>query len=409
MLNYTAWPEMLAWPYLMLQGWLPYKDIAIAHNPLMLLDLTIFFKLFGVGILQLKIYTWIVILINTALLYLVSKKYWDKKIAYFSCLLYLLLVVIYEGNGLWFDLALTPFAMLLYYLLRQKSYLWAGIVFVLGYLTKQTFIYFTIPVILFLLKDKIKMIANVKKLIIGGLVIFVPFVLILYLLGIVDDYYKWAVEFGIFYLPKAEGQISLPNIRQFVFAMSPFLFLLFTNNYFLIIFTLVGLLGVYPRWELFHFQPALPFLAIAITTFLLDEKFKRIPKYILFVFLLLFLTIGIKRQVGTTTRFYEEDVIKITQKVKDSKIESLYVINYWDNLYALTDTLPPKPLIPYIPWYLSYNNNVDLLISNLKKEMVDAIVIGERQDNYPKLYEFVDKFYTCDIVDKKVELCIKNN
>ncbi len=46
MINYTAWPEMLAWPYLILQGWLPYRDIAIAHNPLMLLDLVIFFKLF---------------------------------------------------------------------------------------------------------------------------------------------------------------------------------------------------------------------------------------------------------------------------------------------------------------------------------------------------------------------------
>jgi len=55
-LKFTAWPEMLFWPYLMLKGWLPYRDIAIAHTPVLLADLTIFFKIFGLGLLQLKIY-----------------------------------------------------------------------------------------------------------------------------------------------------------------------------------------------------------------------------------------------------------------------------------------------------------------------------------------------------------------
>jgi len=145
-INFTAWPEMLAWPYLMLQGWLPYKDIAIAHNPLLLLDLAIFYKLFGVGIIQLKIYTWILIAINAYLVYFVSNKFWNKKVAVISSVLYLLLTIVYEGNGLWFDLALTPFAILLYYFLRQKNYLWSGIIFMLGFLTKQTFIYFLLPV-----------------------------------------------------------------------------------------------------------------------------------------------------------------------------------------------------------------------------------------------------------------------
>jgi len=218
------------------------------------------------------------------------------------------------------------------------------------------------------------------------------------------------VEFGILYLPNNEGQISLPNLRQFVFAMSPFFVAVISTKYLVLSFMVAGIAGVYPRWELFHFQPALPFLAIAIATFLLDKKFKRILKYIPFVLLLLFLAIGIKRQVGTTTRFYEEDVQAVGSLITntEAQITSLYVINYWDNLYALTNTTPPKPLIPYIPWYLDYNNNLDLILNNLKTEMPKVIVIGKREKTNSNLYDFVDKYYSCTFVEKEVELCSKN-
>jgi 4-amino-4-deoxy-L-arabinose transferase-like glycosyltransferase len=161
--RFTAWPEMLAWPYLILQGWLPYKDIAIAHNPLMLLELSMFYKLFGVGILQLKIYTWLLILLNAGLLCFVVnnlKEDRDKKTKLYknsgiiSAILYILLVIVFEGNGLWFDLALTPYAILLYYLLTKKEYLFSGVVFVLGFLTKQTFIYLALPIFIFLIQNK---------------------------------------------------------------------------------------------------------------------------------------------------------------------------------------------------------------------------------------------------------------
>lgn len=408
MFNFTAWPEMLAWPYLMLQGWLPYKDIAIAHNPLMLFDLVIFFKLFGVGIMQLKIYTWLLIAVNACLVYFVSNKFWNKMVAALSFVAYLILLIVFEGNGLWFDLAMTPFAILLFYTLKNKDYLWTGIIFALGFLTKQTFIYFAFPVVYYLFRS-ILVRKNIFRFILGSGIIFIPFTFGLLYFGILDDYYNWAIKFGILYLPNAVGQISLPNLKQLVFVIFPFLFLLFSTHYSLITFALVGLMGVYPRFELFHFQPALPFVAIVLATTIYSKK-NIILKIIISVFFILYAIYGISRQLGDTTRFYESDVQKVSLKITNhtSSISSLYVVNYWDNLYALTNTKPPKPLIPYIPWYLSYNNNIDLIVDNLKSEMVDAIVIGERQGNYPKLYEFVDKFYNCEIVDKKVELCLKN-
>src|SRR3990172_10040097 len=78
-LKFTAWPEMTFWPYLMLKGWFPWRDIAIAHTPLLLVDLTIFYKIFGLGLVQLKVYTWILILATDFLLFWVARRLWDKQ------------------------------------------------------------------------------------------------------------------------------------------------------------------------------------------------------------------------------------------------------------------------------------------------------------------------------------------
>src|SRR3989344_7931037 len=108
---FTAWPEMLLWPYLILNNWLPYKDIAIAHTPLLLGFLAAYFKLAGIGVIQLKLFTWILILLTDYLLFWVVKRLWSRLVAYLSLIAYILLQTFYEVNGLWFDLALTPLAL----------------------------------------------------------------------------------------------------------------------------------------------------------------------------------------------------------------------------------------------------------------------------------------------------------
>lgn len=408
MINFTAWPEMIAWPYLMLQGWLPYRDIAIAHNPLLIIILTGFYKLFGIGILQLKIFTWGLIVTNSYLAYLVSKKFWTKKTAILSSILYLILCIIYQGNGLWFDLALTPFALLLYLFIREKKYLYAGIVFTLGFLTKQTFIYFLLPLAVEIVRSTKYSVPRLKQFLFGSGIVIIIFLLILSLLGILDDYYDWAIKFGILYLPHAVGQISFPELKQFVFAISPFLVAVLSTEYIVLSFMIVGAFGTYPRWELFHLQPALPFLAIVISVFMFSKKSKIIKVFVC-TLLIGFMFIGIYRNLGNNTRFFESDVLNVSSKVLELKYKNIYVVNYWDNVYSLTNTIPAtKPLIPYIPWYLNYQNNKETILIDLKVKVPEVIIIGDRDITFPELYEFVDRFYTCDIVEKKVELCEKN-
>jgi len=406
-INFTAWPEMLAWPHLILNGWLPYRDIAIAHNPLLIAVLALFYKMFGVGILQLKIFTWILIFLNSFLTYFVTSKFWNKKKAILVAALYLLLCIIYEGNGLWFDLALVPFALLLYYFVRLKMYVLAGIVFALGFLTKQTFIYLLIPVLISEIKNKNTLLTRSEKFLRGSLVVAILFLIIMFVFGIADDFYLWAVKFGIFYLPGAEGQVLMPTLKQFIFSVAPFLVLFL--NFTLVPWILAGIAGVYPRFELFHFQPALPFLAIAVSNIIFSKQ-KILIKSIIVVFIFAFLFLGLKRQIGTNTRFYEPEVIKITDEINKAGTKEIYIVNYWDNIYALTNTIPAtRPLIPYIPWYLNYANDKESIINNLKLKMPKVLVVNEKDKlDWVELTDFIEKFYSCNFIDNKLGICYKN-
>lgn len=401
-MQFTAWPEMLAWPYLLLKGFLPYQDIAIAHNPLLLILLSVFYKIFGVGVMQLQVFTIILITLNFSLLFFGVNRLWNKKTALISLIAYGLLLFAYDGFGLWFDLALVPSALLIYYAIRTKKYLLAGTIFAIGFLTKQTFVYFLVPVLL----SKV----NLKKFFLGIVSVFMLFFVYLFSNNLVSSYYQWAVEFGIFYLPKAEGQVVLPNFKLFLVAIVPFVIVIF--NFPLALWALAGSMGVYPRWELFHFQPALPFIAISISIAIQNRNL--IVKYIgvgILLFVIVILVKKIYREHTLETRFYETEVSQVVSKIVNHpyKIDSLYIVNYWDNIYALTSTVPHKPLIPYIPWYLSYGGNEQLIINNLKLDLPDAIVVKQRQNLiWDELRILIDRYYTCNTVENEVEVCFRN-
>lgn len=398
-MQFTAWPEMIAWPYLILKGFLPYQDIGIAHNPLLVFLLAVYYKIFGVGILQLEVFTLLIIALTAFLIYRMTRKW-------YSILIYLVLCFAYQGWGLWFDLLLAPIALLLYKFVKEEKYLYAGVIFALGFLTKQTFIYFLIPVFFHLFKTKL---VNLKPFFIGAISIFAIFALYLVTNGLAFYYYHWAVNFGVFYLPNASGQVLLPTFKQLLISLFPFSVLLFNSE--LILWAIVGMLGVYPRFELFHFQPALPFLTIALTEVVLNKSKKvKVLGIVILLFVAILLGRKVYREKDLEVRFYENDVQKIVNQLTthSPQPKSLYVVNYWDNIYALTNTIPFKPLIPYIPWYLGYSNNAKLIIDGLQSDMPEALVVNDRESlNFEKLQTFIDRYYSCNIIEKKVEVCYK--
>ena len=383
-LRFTAWPEMLFWPHLILKGWLPYRDIAIVHTPVLLFDLTIFYKIFGVGLIQLKAYTWILILITDALVFWVAKKLWGYKEAVLALLFYIPFQLFYEGNGLWFDLALAPLALLAYYSLKQKKYLWVGIWWGLAFLTKQTAFWFLIPIGLALVKDfRAK---RIKSVVLGTLIIFGVASFVFLALGIWRDFIRWAFEFGVWQLPRAQGQIHLPGIRQLFTTLLPFVVLvpLFfekgRKNLDVVVWALFGLLGAYPRFELFHFQPALPFLAIGAGIVLVRFIGRKSVLVLLALGYLVLIYVLVGKLWLKGTRFFEPEVLEVAAYIKKNTNpgQEIYVVNAWDSLYALSDTLPAiRPWIPHLSWYMELPGVQEEMVSDLTQNHPRLIVQGE--------------------------------
>ena len=149
-LQFTAWPEIFSFPYLVNKGFLIYKDFHHAYQPLLTLVLSVVYRLFGYELLTLKIFTWVLILISDMLILAISVKLLGKRlVAAIPLLIFVLLGPLFEGNMLWFDLATMPLLLSSIYFLfswldskRKRHLFWSGIFLGLSLLTKQQSILF---------------------------------------------------------------------------------------------------------------------------------------------------------------------------------------------------------------------------------------------------------------------------
>lgn len=388
-LKFTAWPEMLAWPYLNIYGWQYYKDIAVAHTPLMLSTLSGYYRIFGVGILQLKIFTWLIVLIFGALVYLFTSKFLGKKIAMLSLVLFFVWQIFFEGNGLWFDLFMAIFAFVSFYFVQKKKYLWAGIFWSLAFVSKQTAVWFAIPIGIAVIHDR-RIANSVKNFTLGVFAVLLPFTICLLLSGTLSSFYEWAFKFGVVTLPNSVGQIELPDLKSLAIASFPFtvfipwIFMRDKKSPGLILWALAGAAGAYPRFEYFHFQPAIPFLAMASAEVFAGAWHKRdlikafIPIYVIGS---LYLLSGFfVRNWNEGTRFYEPNVKQVTEYVKYNSTpeDKIFVMNWWDSIYALSDRLPATdPLVPQLAWYQDLPGIQEKEVSDLSQNKPKLIILNE--------------------------------
>ncbi len=386
-LKFTAWPETLLWPYLISKGWMPYKDIAIAHTPLMLTVLAVCYKIFGVGILQLKVFTWILILGIDLLIFGIVKKLWNVKSALIALSTFVFWQLFFDGNGLWFDLFMGAFVLFSYYLLKKKKYFWVGIFWALAFISKQTAVWFLLPIGLELTNKSLKPLVEFIK---GVVLTLILFILSLGAFGILPSFIDWAVKFGIFILPKAQGQIQLPDLKSLAVSIFPFLIFIpliwktGKKNLNLLLWAFAGGLGAYPRFEYFHIQPALPFLAMASAITLTDLKKnnKLIKIFIVFYALgsIYLFANFFMRNWGEGTRFFETDVSDVINYVKNNVKtgDTIFVMNWWDSIYPLTETLPATtPWVPQLSWYQEIPGVQDKEVEDLKTSKPKLILLQD--------------------------------
>jgi len=366
-LRFTAWPEMLSYPYLRNNGYLLYKDMIHPYPPILTMALSMVYKLFGYKLIVLKVFTWLIILANDVLIFLIVKKMVNsERWAAISVFFYVLVQPFLEGNQLWFDLAIVPLILLSTYHILQKRYLWSGLLLGVAILTKQTAgLYLVFGILYIAYRER-----SLKKLLnftAGPIILFLVLVLRLITEGALAGFFNWTLIYPLTWWSKFPGYVQMALTRREIAIIGllfvPLALLIVklkkellkdTNSLLLILCVFVSLVLVYPRFSFFHLQLSIAFCAILYGVFLSKFKFPYVLCTLYFVLIAVFI---VKPAIGDwqkETRFWENEEIKAAEIITNNTQpdDLVYLLGPQSSLYVFSGRLPPKPWTDNYIWYL---------------------------------------------------------
>lgn len=382
-LRFTAWPEMLSYPYLRNHGYLLYKDMIHPYPPILTIALSIIYKLFGYKLIVLKLFTWLTVLTNDILIFLVVRKLTGRSLlAVVGLLFYVLIQSFLEGNMLWFDLAIVPSILLATYCLLHKKYFWSGVFFGIAALTKQTAALFLILTSLFIiLKNK-----NLKSLyyfLIGPVILVLALVVRLLTEGAVGGFLNWTLIYPFRYWSHFPGyvQMALTGRQWLVMILLslPAIFLAIQKKYLLVIsYYLLALILVYPRFSFFHFQLGIALAAVLSVLALAKVKSRFLISGLVAGYLVLAIVLAgqvIKRDWGKEARFWGSEDITAAGIIRNTTWpdEPVLMLGPHSGLYILADRLPPKPWVDNYVWYLEVPGVQEEIISRWTQNKPAAV------------------------------------
>jgi hypothetical protein len=384
-LQFTAWPEMLSYPYLFSNGFSIYKDIALPYQPLLTILLTGFYKVLGFNLFSLQVITYLFIFISDILIFVVSRKILGKAIVSILPLtIYILVQPLAEGNMLWFDLATVPFilaAIYCYLTLKSSKLFWMGFFLILAFLIKQQVGVVIMFVLLYLLIYE-RSIRNILTFFSGMLLPVIFTLIFISLTSNFEDYFFWTVIVPIHWYPRFPGYVNIPSFKEAVtlsalFLPSFWLCLVKTKEKFvkLLLFIFVALFMVaFPRFELFRMQPA---LAVFTILFLYAVKLN-ISRKVLFAVTfigVLFLVKGNLNNVFLPPRFYGEEEFREVEMINRNSAlnEKVYLLGINSTGYVLTNHLPTKPWVDNYIWYMEIDGIQEKVIEGFEKDKPQVI------------------------------------
>ena len=379
-LQFTAWPEMLSYPYLLDNGFNLYKDIALPYQPLLPIILNIVYKTFGYSLSSLLIFTWIIILINDVLIFYISLKLIGKKLLTLIPLAtYILLQTFTEGNMLWFDLATIPFILLailsLLIFKNYKIFFWFGLFLSFAFFIKQqTGIIYIFLLIYLILGKKFR---EVFYLLLGSLILTTFVLLYIQVNGIFRDWIFWTIEVPLLWYPKFPSYSNLPSIKEMLIVtllVAPgIISTFFIKRDYRLNVILLSFLGAFisalPRFEYFRFQPALALYIVLIS--LIIPKIKK--KYIVLMSYSIILSIVLLLKdnlhfINLQPRFYSERELKLSKDIIaiTNKEDKIFILNENSGLYVLSNRLPPKPWVDNYVWYMEIEGMQEKVLTGFK-------------------------------------------
>lgn len=424
-LRFTAWPEMLSYPYLRNNGFLLYKDMIHPYPPLLTMGLSYVYGIFGYGLWVLQSVAWVTILVSALLIFLIIREVTrNDKVALASLTVYVFLQPFLEGNMLWFDIGIIPPILLgTLFALRRKIFL-AGLSLSVALLIKQTAGIFLILFFLFILLKRIK-VRELAQFVAAPLILLLPLLVRLVQEGALQDFVRWTLVYPLTEWGRYPGYVQM-SLTSREWAILLILFLpiiaaiaknivrrkdLLDNRLQLLgLFLLGALFTVYPRFSFFHFQPALAFLAIWYAVFLGNTK-KLAIKFYAFCFVLFVLALRlihlptIEREWNKEARFYGSPDLDVAQTINATVApgEQVFLVGLHSGLYAMASRLPPKRWTDNFGWYLEipsvqeeivhrWDENPPKVIFWQEPEPGQWYELGTYQPQ--KIVEWIEKNYT---------------
>lgn len=396
-LTFTAWPEMLSYPYLLSNGFTLYKDYIMPYPPTLILLLQGLFSTFGFTPEVLKIFTWVVILaVDLGVFYLLKKVGKSFRVALVFLLGFMVLQSFLDGNMLWFDfaseLAIIPaFIFLLQWSEKEKfsSLFWTAVFLVLASTIKQTALIY-LPVLgLVLLFSRRFFLRNILTVTLGFGSILLPLLLYFMVSQSLHEFFQWTILYPLAEWPKFPGYVQMTlNLKQLILLgilLAPIggvilsFYKLWTDKVVKItlLFLAAALVATYPRFSYFHLQPILPFLFIFSTRvyILMPQKFKVSYGMLLAgIMLVVSLSVGPK-DLGTKIRFYEEGDKKIAARVieETGMQDRVFLQGVYSSIYVYSHRLPPKNWSDNFGWYLEIPGVQEWVLAGFNEQMPDKI------------------------------------
>jgi len=372
-LRFEVWPEMLLMPYLMNHGFELYRDMIVPWTPGLMWILQGWFWLMGISVWNLKILSWSIIILIDILIYLIAAKRWGKIAGIISLISFFLLQPLFDGNGLWFDLAVVPLLLLAFHF-NNPLFLAPA------FLIKQSVVW------LFPLFWK-----QWKRLVLGVAGAIGLSLVWFWSKGALSDYWFWAYDFTFRLFPRMPGHLDFGNWKLWALALAPFVLI----GAIRVIRGIRGkrvigeeplawaglaILFALPRFGLFHFQPAVAFLALEIgSLYKCYKSYKDNKIYILISLMVIYLGFSwfrvIQSQWQKQDRFLEPEIYQTAAKItlETDKNKSVLLVNGPELAYVLSDRLPPKPWLTLFPWFLELPGFQEKLINKFKQQNLEQL------------------------------------
>ena len=398
--QFTLWPEMVVYPYLLNNGFLLYRDIINPYPPLLIWFLTIFSRIFGFFTSPYQILTWVVILIIDLSIYTITGKLFKKRFYQLtSTLFFVILSIPFGVNGLWFDLVQVPLILwslnFFYKFLNARSkngvkynFFVSFLFLTIAFFIKQQVFWVVLLFLVFALsKYKFgisKFLKNHYLAVLPFCVLLVLHILIFFVRGTLVDFTFWVFYFPVFLASKMPGYILLPSIKQTFVILAFFILfapIILKKSHVLFLITGAALiLFAYPRFDYFHLISVVAAIAIVFGQNLEHLRKSSIAVKGAFLLSLIFLCLFTFRHLNNNwqkeIRFFEQDVFE-NARVIDLLVEEndkVYLQNAPDQLLSLSGTLPTKPWADDFPWYLEVANLQNRVRDELEAEKPRFII-----------------------------------